>query len=170
MNKKILIAWAGNYDSTKEIAQFIAGIIHGMGGSVGIRSVDEIRTITPYDSVIIGSAARMDKLLGKTLRFARRHADELRRKTTAYFVSCITMKEDTPENREKATGFLQPLCLIKEPVGIGLFGGKLEYNKIGYLWKTLSRQDNTGPMAEGDFRDWAKIRDWVTEVGPKLIQ
>ena len=170
MNKKILIAYAGNYDSTKEIAQYIAVIINGMGGNAVTRSVDEIKGLAPYDAVIIGSAARMDKLLGKALRFARRHADDLRQKTTAYFVTCITMKKDTPENREKAGSFLQPLCQIREPVGIGLFGGKLEYNKIGFLWKTLARQDKTGSMAEGDFRDWEQIRAWAKEIGPKLIE
>jgi menaquinone-dependent protoporphyrinogen oxidase len=169
MNKKILIIYAGNYDSTKEIAQFIAGIISEMGGNIEVRSVDEHPGIASYDAVIIGSAARMDKLLGKTLRFARRRANDIRQKTTAYFVTCITMKNDTPENREKARGFLQPLCQIKEPVGIGLFGGKLEYNRIGFLWKTLARQDKTGTMAEGDFRNWEQIKAWATAVGDKLI-
>jgi menaquinone-dependent protoporphyrinogen oxidase len=169
MNKKILIIYAGNYDSTKEIAQFIAGIISEMGGNIEVRSVDEHPGIASYDAVIIGSAARMDKLLGKTLRFARRRADDIRQKTTAYFVTCITMKNDTPENREKARGFLQPLCQIKEPVGIGLFGGKLEYNRIGFLWKTLARQDKTGTMAEGDFRNWEQIKAWAKEVGNKMI-
>jgi menaquinone-dependent protoporphyrinogen oxidase len=169
MNKKILVIYAGNYDSTKEIAQFIAGIIGEMGGNIEVRSVDEHPGIASYDAVIIGSAARMDKLLGKTLRFARRRANDIRQKTTAYFVTCITMKNDTPENREKARGFLQPLCQIKEPVGIGLFGGKLEYNRIGFLWKTLARQDKTGTMAEGDFRNWEQIKAWATAVGDKLI-
>jgi menaquinone-dependent protoporphyrinogen oxidase len=169
MNKKILLIYAGNYDSTKEIAQYIAGILNKMKGNVDIRSIDEIRNMEPYDAVIIGSAARMDKLLGKTLRFARRHADKLRKKTTAYFVTCITMKNDTPENREKARGFLQPLCQIKEPIGLGLFGGRLEYKKIGFLWKTLARQDKTGTMAEGDFRNWELIKVWAKEIGNKLI-
>jgi menaquinone-dependent protoporphyrinogen oxidase len=157
MNKKILSIYAGNYDSTKEIAEFIAGIISGMGGDIEVRSIDEHPGMASYDAVIIGSAARMDKLLGKTLRFARRHTNEIRKKTTAYFVTCITM------------GFLQPLCQIKEPVGIGLFGGKLEYSKIGFLWKTLARQDKTGTMEEGDFRDWEQIKAWAKEVGNKLM-
>jgi menaquinone-dependent protoporphyrinogen oxidase len=169
MNKKILSIYAGNYDSTKEIAEFIAGIISGMGGDIEVRSIDEHPGMASYDAVIIGSAARMDKLLGKTLRFARRHTNEIRKKTTAYFVTCITMKKNTPENREKAMGFLQPLCQIKEPVGIGLFGGKLEYSKIGFLWKTLARQDKTGTMEEGDFRDWEQIKAWAKEVGNKLM-
>jgi menaquinone-dependent protoporphyrinogen oxidase len=169
MGKQILIAFAGNYDSTKEIAQYIAGIITRMGGIVEVKGVEEIESIAQYDAVIIGSAARMDKLLGKTLRFARRHAHELRQKITAYFVTCITMKNDTPENREKAGGFLLPLCGIKEPVGLGLFGGRLEYSKIGFLWKTIARQDKTGYMVEGDFRDWGKIKAWALDIGPRLL-
>jgi menaquinone-dependent protoporphyrinogen oxidase len=169
MDKPILIAFAGNYDSTKEIAQYIAGILTRMGGVVEVKSVEEVRNLAKYDAVIIGSAARMEKLLGKTLRFARGHSDELHQKITAYFVTCITMKNNTPENREKATGFLQPLCRIKEPVGLGLFGGKLEYSKIGFLWKAIARQDKTGYMVEGDFRDWGQIKAWAMDVGPRLL-
>jgi menaquinone-dependent protoporphyrinogen oxidase len=169
MSKKILIAYGGNYDSTKEIAQYIAGILKRMGGDVDVKGVEEIGSMVPYDAVIIGSAARMEKLLGKTLKFARRHEEELRKKITAYFVTCITMKDDTPENREKATGFLQPLRCIKEPVGLGLFGGRLEYSKIGFLWKAIAQQDKTGYMIEGDFRDWAKIKKWAMDVGRRLL-
>lgn len=169
MDKPILIAFAGNYDSTKEIAQYIAGILTRMGGVVEVKGVEEVSSLAKYDAVIIGSAARMDKLLGKTLRFARRHADELRQKITAYFVTCITMKNDTPENREKASGFLLPLSRIKEPVGLGLFGGKLEYSKIGFLWKTIAKQDKTGYMVEGDFRDWSKIKAWAMDIGPRVL-
>ncbi len=169
MNNKILIIYGGNYDSTKEIAEYIAGIMSEMGGNVDVRSVDEHPHMASYDAVIIGSAARMDKLLGKTLRYVRRRADEIRQKTTAYFVTCITMKNDTPENREKAMAFIQPLSQIKAPVGIGLFGGKLEYNKIGFLWKTLARQDKTGTMEEGDFRNWEQIKSWAKEIGDKVI-
>ena len=169
MNNKILIIYAGNYDSTKEIAEFIAGILSEMGGNVDLRSVDEHPRMASYDTVIIGSAARMDKMLGKTLRYVRRRAEAISKKTTAYFVTCITMKNDTPENREKAMGFLQPLCQIKEPLGLGLFGGKLEYGKIGFLWKTMARQDKTGTMEEGDFRNWEQIKAWAKEVGDKII-
>jgi menaquinone-dependent protoporphyrinogen oxidase len=169
MGKQMLIAYGGNYDSTKEIAQYMAGIITRMGASIDVKGVDEIRNISKYDSVIIGSAVRMDKLLGKTLKFARRFAESLCEKRTAYFVTCITMKNDTPETREKASGFLNPLCQIKEPVGKGLFGGKLEYGKIGFLWKTLARQDKTGHMAEGDFRNWAQIKAWTLDIASRLL-
>jgi menaquinone-dependent protoporphyrinogen oxidase len=169
MNNKILILYGGNYDSTKEIAEYIGRIMSEMGGNVDVQSVDEHPHMTSYDAVIIGSAARMDKLLGKTIRYVRRREHEIRQKTTAYFVTCITMKSDTPENREKAMGFLQPLCQIKAPVGVGLFGGKLEYSKIGFLWKTLARQDKTGTMEEGDFRNWEKIETWAKEVGDQII-
>jgi menaquinone-dependent protoporphyrinogen oxidase len=169
MGKNILIAYGGNYDATKEIAQYMAGIITRMGAMVDIKGVDEIRNISAYDSVIIGSAVRMDKLLGKTLKFTRRFAESLRDKKTAYFVTCITMKNDTPENREKAAGFLNPLCQIKEPVGKGLFGGKLDYNKIGFLWKSLAKQDKSGQMEEGDFRNWAQIKAWTLDVASRLL-
>ena len=71
------------------------------------------------------------------------------------------MKKDTQENREKVKGFLEPLCKIKEPTNIGLFAGKLDYSRIGPIWRAIASKDETGLMEEGDFRDWEAIRKWT---------
>jgi menaquinone-dependent protoporphyrinogen oxidase len=169
MENHILIAYASKYGSTKEVAEYIGQVLQEAGGKVEVRNVNDIKDISAYQSVIVGSATRMDKLLPDAVKFANKHARALSEKTTAYFVLCVTMKQDTQENRSKAQGFLEPLCQIREPISIGLFAGKIDYNQLGFFWKTLASKDETGMMEEGDFRNWEQIQTWASEIAPSLL-
>jgi menaquinone-dependent protoporphyrinogen oxidase len=80
------------------------------------------------------------------------------------------MKHDTPENRQKATVYLKPLCEIKQPISLGLFAGKVDYSQIGPVWRFIASRDKSEQMAEGDFRDWATIRAWAKDLAAKLSQ
>jgi menaquinone-dependent protoporphyrinogen oxidase len=164
MAVRILIAYASKYGSTGEIAGCIGEVLQGAGIEVDVRTVEAVADVSSYDGVLVGSATRMDKLLPDALKFARKHESELRGMRTAYFVVGVTMKQDTPENREKVRGFLEPLCRIREPIGLGLFAGKLDYSKLRFYWRALASRDKSGLMAEGDFRDWNAIRAWAHEM------
>ena len=170
MGTKILIAYASNYGSTIEIAEYIGQLLRDQGCEVDVRSVKELGDISKYQSVVIGSATRMDKLLADALKFGKKHEHDLQRMKTAYFIVGVTMKQDTPENREKVTGFLEPLCRICEPVSLGLFAGKIDYSKVGLFWKVLAKFDKSGLMEEGDFRNWDAIGKWADEIAPALIE
>jgi menaquinone-dependent protoporphyrinogen oxidase len=161
MTQRTLIAYASKYGSTEEVAKYIAGILRDKGMEIDVKSVRKIKDISEYENIIIGSATRMDKLLKDALKFAENHTKELAIKKTAYFVVGATMKKDTAENREKVKGFLKPLGDIKEPISLGLFAGKIDYDKIGPVWRAIASKDETGLMEEGDFRDWEAIRAWA---------
>ena len=161
---KILITYATKTGSTSEIAKFIADVLEDDGFAVDVSEIGEIVDLSNYQTVIIGSATRMDKVLNEAAKFMLQHQKEFQHKTTAYFLVGVAMKEDTPENRQKAEATLAPLCEIKEPISMGLFAGKLDYSKIGLFWRVLASKDKTGLMEEGDFRDWIKIKDWAVEL------
>jgi len=69
-------------------------------------------------------------------------------------------------------------CL--KPIMTGLFGGVLDYNKMGFLARKgmevafKSRLQNTGlKEAEPevyDLRDWDKIRSWTRELAKKATE
>jgi len=168
MENKILIVYASKYGSTAEIAEYIGQFLRDMGSEVDVRSVNAVNDISQYHSIVIGSATRMDKLLSDAVKFAKKHEPDLHRMKTAYFVVGVTMKQDTPENREKVKGFLEPLCRIREPVSIGLFTGKIDYSKVGFSWKVMAKLDKSGLMEEGDFRNWDTISKWANEIAPAL--
>ena len=166
---KILITYATKTGSTSEIAQFIGDVLEDDGFEVDVREIGEVVDLGGYQTIVIGSATRMDKVLNEAVKFMLQHQKEIQYKTTAYFLVGVTMKEDNPENRQKSEATLAPLCEIKEPISMGLFAGKLDYSKIGLFWRVLASKDKTGFMEEGDFRDWIKIKDWAIELA-KLLQ
>ncbi len=164
MSKKILIAYGSAAGSTAEVAQAIGEEMQQAGAQVDVKAVEDITDIAPYDAVVLGSAVRMFKLLGKTKRFLRKHAKHLRKLPVAYFIVCMTLKEETPENIEKATSFAEPMLKVKSPVSLGLFGGCMDPEKLtGMFAATMKTQPKE------DVRDWEKIRAWGQETLPKLL-
>jgi menaquinone-dependent protoporphyrinogen oxidase len=126
---------------------------------VDVLPVENVKDVSGYDGVVIGSAVRMFHLLPKTRKFLRRKRSQLKQLPLAYFLVCMTMAEDTPENVEKATEFAKPLLALKEPVSLGLFGGCMDPDKLdGFFAKTMGNQPRE------DKRDWDQIRAWARQA------
>jgi len=74
------------------------------------------------------------------------------------------MYENSEESRAKAQEYLKPLLKIKQPISIGLFGGKMDYSKLSFIWRILFK----GRIPEGDFRNWDLIEEWAKNLGEEL--
>lgn len=173
MGDRILIAYASKCGSTGEVAQAIGQVLCEAGAAVDVRPVAEVTNLAGYRGVIIGSAARMGKSLPEAVKFAEQHRDELSHMmATAYFTVGVTMKQDTPENREKAAAHLQSLCAVREPVSLGLFAGKVDPAKMALPLRVMTSclpAAKQGPLAPGDFRDWEAIRAWGRALAPSMV-
>lgn len=164
MSKRILIAYASRAGSTAEVAEKIGEVLKSLDFDVEVKNVKEVTSISQYDSIIIGSAVRMFKLLPETIRFANKFKEEMKNKPVAYFIVCLMMQEDTEESRTRAKEYLKPLLKIKEPISMGLFGGKMDYSRLSFIWRILFK----GKIPEGDFRNWEKITDWANNLSEKF--
>lgn len=163
--KRILIAYASRAGSTAEVAEKIGEVLESLGFYVDVKSVKDITSINDYDGIIIGSAVRKFRLLPETVRFARRFSNLFMNKPVAYFIVCLTMKEDSEKSRKIALGYLKPLYDIKEPIDVGLFAGKMDYSKLSFIWRKLFSSLKKKELEEGDFRNWDLITDWAKRVG-----
>lgn len=166
---RILVAYASKCGSTGEVAEAVGQALCRAGAAVQVRRVQDVKDLDGYDAVILGSAVRMGKPLSEVIKFARKHRTALREVPTACFVACAAMKEDTAENRAEASTYLAPLREFISPVGEGLFGGKLDHNKLSPLLRLAASKDTSGQMAEGDWRDWQAIDTWAVGLGPALL-
>lgn len=164
MDARILVAYASKCGSTGEVAEVVGEVLRGTGASVDVRTVKEARDLKQYDAVVVGSAIRMGKLLPGAVKFAKKHRSTLGRVPVAYFLVCLAMKEDTPENRQEAMGYLEPLLKVREPVSTGLFGGKVDHSKLSFMMRMVASKDDTGVLDEGDWRNWDEIRAWAGEI------
>jgi menaquinone-dependent protoporphyrinogen oxidase len=165
---RILIAYGTRCGSTGGVAEAIGQALSAGGAAVDLRLVKDVNDLSPYQAVIVGSAIRMGKWLPEAVEFVKTHQDRLSQLPVAYFVVCMTMKDDTAENRRKASGYLDPVrkqfSQVK-PVDIGLFAGAVDYKKLSFAYSLILKVKGA---PEGDFRNWEAIRAWAAAVSPLL--
>lgn len=163
-NGKVLVAYATRAGSTIEVADSIAFTIAEKGYMVDLMHIDNVGSLAEYDAVIIGSAIRVGNVTPEVKKFVEERKAELKNIPTAYFIVCLTLKDDTPENREKVSAYLGPLRSIVTPFSEGYFAGKMDYSKLKRFDRFIAKRMVKAP--EGDFRDWEKIRVWAQNSIP----
>ncbi len=169
MSKKILIAYGSFSGSTAETAEFIGKKLSEKGMQADVKPVNKIKSLEGYDGVIIGSAVVMGKIKSSVVKFVSANKGALSKVPVGYFLVCLTMQKDTPENRKTASGYLQPVSSVVKPVSEGLFPGKVDFKKLPFPMSllTLMPAFKEG-VPEGDFRDWAKMEKWAREMSSKF--
>ena len=168
MKNRTLIAYASRCGSTGGVAEAIGKLLCESGASVDVHLVGNVNDLSPYQGVIVGSAIRMGKWLPEAVEFVKTHQDTLSRVPVAYFAVCLTMKDDTVENRRKSLGFLDPVHKQfpqVKPVDIGLFAGAVDYKKLSLAYSLILKVKGA---PAGDFRNWETIRTWAACVRPAL--
>jgi menaquinone-dependent protoporphyrinogen IX oxidase len=95
----------------------------------------------------------------------------------ACFVVCLTMCEDTPENRATATGYLDKVREVApgmQPVDIGLFAGALltegqDFERLNPILRGLVTSMSKNNPESAENRDWESIRAWAEGLRMKLV-
>ena len=168
MKSRILIAYGSRCGSTGGVAEAIGQVLCETGAAVDVRLVGNVNDLSPYQAVIAGSAIRMGKWLPEVVGFVKTHHDTLSRVPVAYFVVCMTMKDDTVENRRKVLAYLDPVrkqVPQVKPVDVGLFAGMVDFSKLSFVHSLMLKVKGA---PEGDFRNWEAIRTWAAGMRPAL--
>jgi menaquinone-dependent protoporphyrinogen oxidase len=161
MQNKVLVTYASRYNSTGEVGQAIADALTARGETVDLAPVKEVKSLQGYRAVVIGSAVRMGSWLPEAEAFVKDHQAELAKMKTAYFTVCLTMADDTPENRATVTAYLDPVRAIYKADEEGYFGGKIDPQQMSFFDRTIVKMIKA---RVGDFRPWEAIRSWGAQV------
>jgi menaquinone-dependent protoporphyrinogen oxidase len=168
MEKNVLVTYATYYGTTREVAQSIAKTVGEHHCTVDVIPAHEVKDVSPYHAVIVGSAIRGGKIHNDVLHFLEDHETELTNIPVAYFVCCMTMHDDNPEARYQAEGYLaevfNKVSKIK-PISIGFFGGVLEMQRLDWLARLVVKALRA---PEGDYRNWDAIIHWSEEIAESL--
>jgi menaquinone-dependent protoporphyrinogen oxidase len=175
MTDRILVTYASWAGSTAEVAEAIAKELGAASGSVLVRPARDVADVEPYSAVVLGAAVHAGRLHRDAIAFVDRHRAALAGIPVAYFVVCLTMKEDTPEHRRTSEGFLNALregFPEIRPVAVGLFGGAVRSDETSLGKLPLAQRLMVRMMkkAAGDFRDWDAIGRWARELAAALAR
>ena len=173
MSEKILITYASRSGSTTEIAAAIANTLQQENIPVDILPMEDVRELSCYSAVIIGSPICKSQWLPEAKRFIQTHRAELTRKRVATFTVCITLTMSNTGQYQRAVGeWIAPVRAEIRPVSEGLFAGRLDFSKLPWSWDALMLRATValGIFPKGDRRDWNAVHDWAAGLRQLLLQ
>ena len=161
MKNRVLIAYASKSGSTAEVAQQIGAVLGARDEMVDVLPVGKVDDLSPYQTVILGSAIRMGQPLPEAVKFVEKNQAILKQKSFSTFLVCLTMKDDTEENRKTVAVYPESMRALVKPVCEGIFAGALIPEKLG-LVERLMMKAMKAPA--GDYRNWAAVKTWAESL------
>jgi menaquinone-dependent protoporphyrinogen IX oxidase len=183
---KALLAYGTRYGATAGTSKEIAKILREEGFDAKVVNLKEekIKDISAYDLIIVGSGMANCRWTGEAEDFLKNFRKDFEGKKLALFVS--TMKpfyekegktDDVTKTRKIALEDKVAKYNLK-PIASGLFGGVIDYNKMGFIARKGMEffkpqlEKHGFKVAPGiyDLRDWDEIRNWAKELSGKARQ
>jgi len=180
-----LIIYGTSFGATKGTSEEIAKILREEGFDVKVVNAKEekIKDISEYGLIVVGSSLAGCRWNNDVEDFLKKFHKEFERKRLALFVSSvapIAEREGNSEGVAKERKIALEDKVSKyslKPIAMGLFGGILNFNKMGLMARKgmeiafKSRLQKTGfkEVEPGvyDLRDWDEIRGWARELAKK---
>jgi menaquinone-dependent protoporphyrinogen oxidase len=166
MAETILVAYATRYGSTQEVADAVAGAMREQGATVEVRPAGEVKSLSGYVAVVVGTPLYIGSMLKDARRFLERNREELQRTPVAAFaLGPLQTSDDLAEAGRQFDAALSKIPWFK-PVATSVFVGVFDPTKLRFpdsLLKTLpaSPLHDLGALDE---RDWDAIRAWAREL------
>lgn len=188
MQNKVLIAYATNSGSSREVAEAVAGELEKSGMTADVRRLEEIEDLRPYGAVVLGGPMIMGWHRG-AVKFLKKHRSALSQMPVAYFFTAMSLTRrgetqldgvpvridpDLPKDpkvpdrlspRERyatVEHYLGPVLRAApsvKPVSVGFFGGKLDFFRLKPLQRLFVML--VVQAQPGDRRNWPEIRGWA---------
>jgi menaquinone-dependent protoporphyrinogen oxidase len=159
----VLVSAASRHGSTAEIAEAIGRVLTGYGLPVDVRPVAEVTRVDGYDAVVLGSAVYAGHWLEPARRLAVDQARALAARPVWLFSSGpvgVPLKPDGDPVDVAA------IVQVTRARGHQVFAGRLSRHALGFAEKAVVVAVRA---PEGDYRNWAAVETWATEIAEALV-
>ncbi|MFI7063610.1 flavodoxin domain-containing protein [Kribbella sp. NPDC050124] len=162
MSEKVLVAYATRMGATATIAAAIGAELRRAGHEVEVHEVTDVKAVSEYGAVVVGSAIYFGRWRPEAVRFLRDHARELRSRPVWLFHSGpIGPGRDVPQTVPSDVDRLAAKIGARP---VRTFSGNLQPDTAAGGRARRARVDTM----VGDARDWPQIRTWADEIAAAL--
>lgn len=162
MPKVILIAYATNAGSTREVAESVTQTLAAAGVQVELRPASEVRSLDDYRGVVLGAPLYMFRWHRHAHQFLKRNRAALSSLPIAIFaLGPWHNKEDELQGaRDQLAKELKKHPWLS-PHAVTVFVGKFDPAKLTFPYNLIPAMKN---MPATDERDWDVIKGWVEGI------
>jgi len=166
---RVLVSAASMHGSTSDIAQVIAQVLSEQSLTVTVLEPEEVQSIEEYDAAIIGSAVYMGHWLDPAKDLVNRYHDQLSTRPVWLFSSgpvgnpVSKMAQGMAKDPVEMAG----LRIASHARDHRIFAGKLDRRGLSHAQRASLLIFHG---LEGDFRDWAEIRQWASGIAEQLTR
>jgi menaquinone-dependent protoporphyrinogen oxidase len=167
MDKKVLVAYASKYGATAEIAEKIGEVLEKASVQVDVTPVKEVKDLTPYGAVVLGTAAYIFKWRKDAVKFLNSNEKALAGMPVWIFMSGPAGEGDPVkllEGRVVPEG-MKPVVERIKPVDLTVFHGVIQLDKMNIIERQMMKMVKS---PEGDYRDWDAITAWANGIADKV--
>jgi len=172
---RVLVTYSSAFGTTKEVAEYIAVTLNtDPSFQVALRPVDEVESVDEFDSVIVGSSIRADRILANVRDFLTRYRKSLVFKKFSLFVVCLTASTEEGRDKAKRKYIDQELERYPEiqPLNTAAFGGRISSANLNpvmqILMKRVLNEIGLPNKEEINAQDWDTIRRWTQKLRDQL--
>jgi menaquinone-dependent protoporphyrinogen oxidase len=149
MTAPVLVAYASEHGSTREVAGVIAARLRAAGLDAEVRPANEVADLRPYSGVVLGGAIYVGRLHPEAVGFLHRHHAAL----SVLPIAVFALGPRTLEPSDLASSRKQLLRALEkapdvDPYEIAVFGGVIDPKQLRF---PLNR------LYASDARDWDDI-------------
>jgi len=160
---KVLVTGATKHGATAEIAATIGEVLRGEHGlDVALIPPEQVATIDGYDAVVLGSAVYAGHWLAPAKELVDRAGGALAGKPVWLFSSGPVGAPPKPEEDPVDVAEIVAATKAREH---RVFAGKLVRKQLGFSERAIVVALR---VPEGDFRNWAEIRGWASQIAGSL--
>jgi menaquinone-dependent protoporphyrinogen oxidase len=157
----ILIAYATRGGTTQKVAESISQAMRKQGLLIEVRPVEQVKNLSPYRAVIMGSGTREERWLPEAEHFVQHHREALGKLPTVFFMVYTALLTEFPNRVDEVLTQLREVRHNVEPLEVAIVSRDTQTMPPHLLV-------NAKPLPKGQWSGWENLETWASKMSKQL--